>query len=115
MGQVVIDIIKSYLENGYDYISNEKKYYFMNKFSPKKQPEAHIKRSSIDILYSWTHYAPHTWYEHIRKVEEDAARASSQKNNPAKKCSFCGAPESELRKHKVCSACKQVLYCSLDC
>ena len=40
IGQVAIDIIKSYLEQGFDYIGQEKKYYFMNKFSPKKCPEA---------------------------------------------------------------------------
>ena len=45
------------------------------------------------------------------KSEEDR-----RKNPDAyKKCSFCAAPESELRKHKLCSACKQAFYCSPDC
>jgi hypothetical protein len=39
MGQVAIEIIKSYLESGLDYIGQEKKYLFMNKYSPKKCPD----------------------------------------------------------------------------
>ena len=38
MGTVALDIVKSYLECGLDYIGQETKYYFMNKFSPKKLP-----------------------------------------------------------------------------
>jgi hypothetical protein len=30
-------------------------------------------------------------------------------------CSFCSSPEGETIKHKRCSACKQRLYCSIDC
>ncbi len=42
--------------------------------------------------------------------------AEERKKNPdAKKCSFCSAPEGNVRKHKLCSACKQALYCSTDC
>lgn len=58
MGLVAIDIVKSYIECGMDYIGQEKKYLFMNRFSPKKCPNEQIKRASIDHLYSWSHYAP---------------------------------------------------------
>lgn len=33
------DIIESYMENGLDVLSQEKKYNFMNKFGPKKFPD----------------------------------------------------------------------------
>ncbi len=87
----------------------------MNRFSPKKCPDQQIKRSQIEHLYSWSHYAPQSWYDHLKKLEEEARTAEEKKNNPAKKCNFCAAPESDLRKHKVCSACKQAFYCSADC
>jgi len=38
MGQVAVELIKNYLENGLDYIGKENKYYFINKFAPKKDP-----------------------------------------------------------------------------
>ena len=37
--QVAIEIVKNYLEKGTDYIGIDKKYYFMNKYSPKKCPQ----------------------------------------------------------------------------
>jgi hypothetical protein len=50
-------------------------------------------------------------------VEEEARSDEERKKNPdaVKKCSFCSAPESNLHKHKICSACKQAFYCSTDC
>lgn len=44
-------------------------------------------------------------------------KASTDKlaNANVKKCTFCATPESETRKHKVCSACKQAFYCCADC
>lgn len=87
----------------------------MNKYGPKKCPEKHIKREKVDFIYSWSHYAPQGWYEHLKKIEEDKKTAEDRKNNPQKKCTFCAAPESDLRKHKVCSACKSAFYCSPDC
>lgn len=115
--QVAIEIVKSYLEHGYDNIGQEKKYYFMNKFSPKKFPDQQIKRESIEFIYSWMHYAPQQWFEHLRRLEEEAKISEDRKKNVVlvKKCSFCGAPESDLRKHKVCSACKEAFYCTGDC
>ncbi len=63
------------------------------------------------------HYAPQQWFEHVRKLEEEAKIADDRKKNAdlVKKCSFCTAPETDLRKHKVCSACKSAFYCSGDC
>jgi len=32
-----------------------------------------------------------------------------------KLCSNCQSPEGQALKHKICSACKQAFYCSVDC
>lgn len=37
--QVSIDMVKSFLESGLDYLSKENKYNFMNKFCPKKMKD----------------------------------------------------------------------------
>lgn len=113
--QIAIDIVKNYLENGLDYLGKENKYNFFNKFGPKKFPDKQIKRESITMLYSWSHYAPNTWYEHIKKIEDEMKQSQDKKDQNIKKCSFCSAPESVTRKHKVCSACKKAFYCSADC
>lgn len=109
--------MKNFLENGFDHLSLEKKYHFINKFSPKKLPALAEKRSSLPHLYSWIHYAPIQWFDHLRKLEEELKTAEERKKNAdlVKKCSFCTAPESDLRKHKVCSACKSAFYCTTDC
>ena len=54
------------------------------------------------------HYAPQGWFDHLKKIEDDLKTAEERKKNAnlVKKCSFCMAPESDIRKHKVCSACK---------
>lgn len=70
--QVAIEIVKSYLEHGFDLIGQEKKYHFINKFSPKKLPQEHIRRESIPFIYSWMHYAPQQWFEHLHKLEQEA-------------------------------------------
>ena len=115
--QIAIEIVKSFLEHGLDNLGQENKYNFLNKFSPKKLPDQRIRRDQVDFIYSWNHYAPQQWFDHITKIEEDAKQAEERKKNQdlVKKCSVCGAPESDLRKHKVCSACKQAFYCSGDC
>lgn len=117
MAQVAIEIVKSYLEHGLDNLGQENKYNFLNKFSPKKLPAQRIRRDQIDFIYSWNHYAPQQWFEHLVRLEEETKQAEDRKKNQdlVKKCSFCGAPESDLRKHKVCSACKQAFYCTGDC
>ena len=43
----------------------KKKYNFINKFGPKKCPDQQIKRSSVEIIYSWNDYAPLAWYEYM--------------------------------------------------
>lgn len=37
--QVIIDLVEKYMETGFDVLNNEKKYNFINKFGPKKEPE----------------------------------------------------------------------------
>lgn len=114
---VAIEIVKSYLEHGFDNLGQENKYNFLNKFSPKKFPEQRIRRDQVPFIYSWMHYAPQQWFDHLNKLDEEAKISEERKKNAdlVKKCSFCGAPESDIRKHKVCSACKQAFYCTADC
>lgn len=114
---MALDLVKTYVESGLDILGIEKKYYFANKYSPKKLPEQRIRRDKVTFVYSWTHYAPQAWYDHLKKLEDDLKTAEERKQNAAlvKKCSFCTAPESDLRKHKVCSACKSAFYCTTDC
>lgn len=56
--QVIYDILEKYLDSGLEVLGQEKKYYFMNKFGPKKCPEKIVKRENIRNLYPWFHYAP---------------------------------------------------------
>lgn len=115
MTQTAIDIVQNYLEHGFDQLGKESKYNLLNKFGPKKCPEKSIKRENVPIIYSWSHYASQEWFNFLRKNEEDLKEAEERKTNPGRPCSFCSAPESNLRKHKFCSACKQAFYCSTDC
>ena len=61
--QTAIDLIEKFLESGLEVIGQEKKYYFINKFGPKKCPDLQVKRESIRHIYSWMHYAPQEWFE----------------------------------------------------
>jgi hypothetical protein len=38
-GGVALDLVKNYLEHGFEQLGQEKKYFFLNKYSPKKLPE----------------------------------------------------------------------------
>lgn len=67
--RVVLEIIQNFLDNGLEQLKRENKYNLMNKFGPKKNPDKSIKRSSL-ILYSWTHYAPQSFFEDARKTVE---------------------------------------------
>ncbi len=40
----------------------ESKYNMLNRFGPKKCPDKKVTRSSINIHYSWMHYAPQQWF-----------------------------------------------------
>ena len=43
-------------------------------------------------------------------------KASREGKGPiGKTCNACQAPEGTTLKHKICSACKQVFYCSPEC
>jgi hypothetical protein len=88
---VALEIVKNFLEHGYDQLANEKKFHFINKYSPKKLPALAEKRSAIPHLYSWVHYAPIQWFDHLRKLEEEAKTVEERKRNAdlVKKCSFC--------------------------
>lgn len=65
--QIVFDIVEKYISDGFAYLGIEKKYYFLNKFGPKKCPTEQIKRDDIRLLYSWDHYAPVEWFDHHDK------------------------------------------------
>ena len=62
MVRCATDLISKYLESGFDVLGGEKKYNMLNRFGPKKCPDAKVIRSSIPILYSWMHYAPQEWF-----------------------------------------------------
>ena len=115
--QVAQDLIQEYLTNGFEKLGKTSIYNLKNKYCPKKVPGAKKVRAAIPFLYSWNHYAPLVWFQHLRKTDESIAYA--QKNNGAAKaeqlCSYCQSPESQATKHKRCSQCKQRLYCSSDC
>jgi hypothetical protein len=51
--QVAIELIEKYLENGLEVLGDEKKYHFINKFSPKKCPKEQVIRGDIEMSYSW--------------------------------------------------------------
>jgi hypothetical protein len=113
--QLCIDMVEKYLESGLEGFSDEKKYNFMNKFGPKKCPDQQVKRSELKHLYSWQHYAPLQWFDHLKRTETEIKNAREGKPAAQKLCSNCQSPEGETLKHKVCSACKQMFYCSIDC
>jgi hypothetical protein len=97
-------------------LNDEKKYNFINKFSPKKCPTEQIKREDIRHIYSWTHHAPQQWFQDNKKVEREIEEyKTGKKPEFGILCSFCQKPEGTEIKHKVCSACKQRFYCSSDC
>lgn len=91
-----MDLIKKYLENGFEILGQEKKYNVTNRFGPKKLPDQAIKRSDIPLLYSWNHYAPLEWFNHFNKHEENVKNAQENKGQAAlfNLCSYCSAPES---------------------
>lgn len=92
------------------------KFNLKNRYGPKKLPEQAVTRESIAHIYSWTHYAPLSWFQHIRKMEDLVGKAQTD-GAPMmfNMCSYCGSPESQTMKHKRCSQCKQRLYCTSDC
>jgi hypothetical protein len=55
--RVVIELIQNYMDNGFEGLKKESKYNMLNRFSPKKLPNAVQTRTGY-ILYSWMHYAP---------------------------------------------------------
>ena len=114
---VVLEIIQNFLDNGFEQLQRVNKYNLMNKFGPKKMPNSVIKRSSL-ILYSWTHYAPQSYFEDVKKTTEkiNAAKVKGPVSSLSiNKCDHCGAPEASSIPHKRCSQCKSRLYCSVDC
>lgn len=114
--RVAIDLISDYLTNNWDNLGKVAKYNLKNRYGPKKLPDQAVSRESIKHIYSWTHYAPLSWFQHLAKLEDRtkvAQKTGKQMEFP--QCSYCGAPETETIKHKRCSQCKQALYCSADC
>ena len=84
--QTAIELIEKHLEStmGKDEqaLNDEKRYHFVNKFSPKKCPNEEIKREDIRHLYSWTHHAPLQWFQHFNKVDKDIQRTKTGNSNP---------------------------------
>lgn len=109
------ELIEKYLESGLDVLKEEKKYNFINKFGPKKCPDMQIKRDEVKHLYSWLHYAPLPWFEQVKKERAPAVKPNFLNVTNMIICNSCQAPEGVALKHKVCSACKQVHYCSVEC
>lgn len=99
-----IDLITEYLENGLDNLGKLTKFNVKNRYGPKKLPESATTRETIKNVYSWTHYAPLSWFQHIRKMEELVGKAQTD-GAPMmfNMCSYCGSPESQTMKHKRCS------------
>jgi len=108
--------VQDYLDNGLDNLGKLAKFNLKNKFGPKKLPDQAIKRESIPMIYSWSHYAPQAWFSHLRSLEEKVKQARTD-GAPIQfaMCSYCGSPESQTIRHKRCSQCKQRLYCTADC
>ena len=113
--RVAIELISDFLEHGLDNLGKAAKYGLKNKYSPKKMPGQAQSRDK-QMIYSWSHYAPQSWFEHTRRLESNEKQARAEGAAVQfKACSYCGAPESQTIKHKVCSQCKQRLYCTADC
>ena len=49
------------------------------------------------------------------KREKAQTQKSNRDGEEQKVCNTCQAPEGATLKHKVCSACKSVFYCSVEC
>jgi TPR repeat protein len=111
-----IDLITEYLENGWDNLGKLTKYNLKNRYGPKKLPDQAVERTSVKHIYAWMHYAPLSFFQHTRKME-DLVGAAKSDGAPIQfnMCSYCGSPESQTIKHKRCSQCKQRLYCTSDC
>ena len=78
------EILEKYLEDKLDYLGQEKKYQFLNKFGPKKCPDQQQKRAQLRNLYSWYHYAPISWFNQIRK--DDTEMKNIKDGNSGKLC-----------------------------
>ena len=112
-----IDLVTEFLENGLTKLAKASMYNMKNKYCPKKVPGERKVRDEIPHLYSWNHYAPLQWFEHVRRGEDKikAVQASAGETTNQQLCSYCQSPEGATIKHKRCSQCKQRLYCSADC
>lgn len=93
--RVAIDLVSKYLESGFEVLGQIKKYESSNRFCPKRSPDKQVLRSEIKFIYSWIHYAPHSWFQEQRKLEEDVKATKENKGAPLfNLCSYCSTPES---------------------
>ena len=90
---VATELNEKFLDNGFEAISDEKKYNFVNKFGPKKCPDQAIVRADDTQIYSWQHFAPLQWTQYQRKVARDAKIKASGKTQEVILCATCQAPE----------------------
>ena len=58
MAQVAVEIVKKYLEDGFDYLGQAGKYNLINRYNAKKCPKEALRREDLPFVYSWLHYAP---------------------------------------------------------
>jgi len=50
---VALELVEKFLESGFEMLNEEKKYHFINKFSPKKCPKEQVNRDDIKNSYGW--------------------------------------------------------------
>ncbi|CAI2368363.1 unnamed protein product [Moneuplotes crassus] len=99
-----LEIIKKILKDGIEYFTKEGKYHLMNRYSPKKCKDEQKKREEVQFKPEY--------FKQLEKMEEESKTQAER--DAALKCSYCGCPEGSI-KHKLCSACKKVYYCSAEC
>lgn len=112
---VVTEIVEKYLDSGLEVLGDERKFNFINKFGPKKLPDRVITRESVPHIYSWSHYATPEWHMHTRKDAQQTKQKREGKVGDEIYCNACQSPQGLALKHKICSGCKVVYYCSVEC
>lgn len=92
---IATELVEKYLESGFDVIGNEKKFHFINKFGPKKMPEAVIARDSIEHLYSWSHFAPLPWFQHLKRQAAEIKRIKQENAAPTSQINASTIPAKD--------------------
>jgi hypothetical protein len=69
------DLVEEFLANGFEKLGKQSMYNMKNKFCPKKLPAEKKVRADLAQLYSWNHYAPLKWFEHLRRFDDNVQNA----------------------------------------